>query len=119
MTEAAGWMKIDHGQHLAPRLDILDMSALGEAALFLQAEISSLLEKRALTSIPSEQRSKQVPEETCIQDVNTETAAVCIMLCLLHFLSPGDWFTTVDLKDAHFHISIYQPHRKYVGFASL
>lgn len=58
----------------------------------------------------------EVPEETCVQDI---AAAVCIMLCLMHFLPPGDWFTTV--KDAHFHISIYQPHRNHtnLGFASL
>ncbi|XP_029975786.1 uncharacterized protein LOC115408980 [Salarias fasciatus] len=36
---------------------------------------------------------------------------------LLRFLRPGDWFTSIDLKDAYFHIPIYPPHRKYLRFA--
>lgn len=68
---------------------MIQSHALGEAVHFLHGELSSLLEKGVLTSIPSEQRSKQVPEETCVQDVNTQTAAVCIMLCLLHCSTHG------------------------------
>ncbi len=29
----------------------------------------------------------------------------------------GDWFVTVDLKDAYFHIQIIQRHRKFLRFA--
>ncbi|XP_036007387.1 uncharacterized protein LOC118567149 [Fundulus heteroclitus] len=36
---------------------------------------------------------------------------------LLRFLRPGDWFTSINLKDAYFHIPIYPPHRKYLRFA--
>ncbi|XP_058634818.1 uncharacterized protein LOC131542294 [Onychostoma macrolepis] len=32
-------------------------------------------------------------------------------------IKQNDWFTSVDLKDAFFHISIYPPHRKFLRFA--
>ncbi|XP_066544814.1 collagen alpha-1(XXI) chain [Amia ocellicauda] len=32
-------------------------------------------------------------------------------------IKPGDWFTTVDLKDAFFHIPIAQAHRKFFRFS--
>lgn len=36
---------------------------------------------------------------------------------LLWFVRPGDWFTSVDLKDAYIHIPIYAPQRKFLRFA--
>lgn len=35
---------------------------------------------------------------------------------LLTFIRQGDWFTTVDLQDAYFHIPIHRNHRKYLRF---
>ena len=32
-------------------------------------------------------------------------------------IRPGDWFTTVDLCDAYFHIPISQDHRKFLRFS--
>ncbi len=29
----------------------------------------------------------------------------------------GDWFVTIDLKDAYFHIQVVQRHRKFLRFA--
>lgn len=31
-------------------------------------------------------------------------------------LDPRDWFATLDMKDAYFHIMIYPPHRRYLRF---
>ena len=36
---------------------------------------------------------------------------------LARAIKQNDWFTSVDLNDAFFHISIYPPHRKYIRFA--
>ena len=36
---------------------------------------------------------------------------------LARAIKQNDWFTSVDQKDAFFHISIYPPHRKYLRFA--
>ena len=36
---------------------------------------------------------------------------------LARAIKQNDWFTSVDLKDAFFHIGIYPPHRKYLRFA--
>ena len=35
---------------------------------------------------------------------------------LLASIRRGDWFTTVDLRDAYFHIPIYKNHRKFLRF---
>ena len=35
---------------------------------------------------------------------------------LVRTIRPGDWFTSIDLKDAFFHIPIYPPHRKFLRF---
>ncbi len=29
----------------------------------------------------------------------------------------GDWFVTVDMKDAYFHIQVVRWHRKFLRFA--
>ncbi|KAL0199140.1 hypothetical protein M9458_007680, partial [Cirrhinus mrigala] len=46
--------------------------------------------------------SKQALKEVQIQDAH---------------IRRGDWFSTVDLKDAYFHISVYPAHRKYLRFS--
>ena len=35
---------------------------------------------------------------------------------IVHLLRRQDWFTVIDLKDAYFHISIHQHHRKFLRF---
>ena len=38
---------------------------------------------------------------------------------VLLFLKQGDWLASIDLKDAYFHVPIYQGHRKYLRFTFL
>jgi len=38
---------------------------------------------------------------------------------VLAALKLGDWTTSIDLKDAYFHVPIFKPHRKYLRFAIL
>ncbi|KAK7898748.1 hypothetical protein WMY93_019601 [Mugilogobius chulae] len=36
---------------------------------------------------------------------------------VLRTISEGDWVTSIDLKDAYFHVPIYPHHRKFLRFA--
>ncbi len=36
---------------------------------------------------------------------------------ILSQIQPQDWFVTIDLKDAYFHIQIVKRHRKFLQFA--
>ena len=36
---------------------------------------------------------------------------------LCRSIRPGDWFVTVDLADAYFHIAIHPAHRRFLRFA--
>ena len=36
---------------------------------------------------------------------------------LLSAIRPGDWFTTIDLTDAYFHVAIHPDHRQFLRFA--
>ncbi|XP_074544637.1 uncharacterized protein LOC141804210 [Halichoeres trimaculatus] len=36
---------------------------------------------------------------------------------VLHTVAQGDWFTSIDLKDAYFHIPIAWAHRRFLRFA--
>ena len=36
---------------------------------------------------------------------------------LLKTVRQGDWFTSIDIKDAFLHVPIYPPHRKFLRFA--
>ena len=36
---------------------------------------------------------------------------------LVQFIRPKDWFVTIDLKDAYFHVSIHPKHQRFLRFA--
>ncbi len=39
------------------------------------------------------------------------------MKTIMSQIQGGDWFVTIDLKDAYFHIQVIQRHRKFLRFA--
>ncbi|KAL2095574.1 hypothetical protein ACEWY4_007722 [Coilia grayii] len=122
--------------HSPPRFSrILYSQAEGAASRFLQAEITSLLEKKAIQIVPPTQsqsgfysRYFVVPKKgggmrpiLDLRALNRHLRRYRFRMLthasLLKFVRPGDWFTTLDLADAYFHIQIYPPHRKYLRFA--
>ncbi|XP_049322641.1 uncharacterized protein LOC125782478 [Astyanax mexicanus] len=122
--------------HTPPRFsDIIWSQARGNAASFLEAEIASLLEKGAIQVVPPTQsrsgfysRYFIVPKKgggmrpiLDLRALNKHLRQYKFRMlthsALLKFVRPDDWFTTIDLKDAYFHIPIYPPHRKFLRFA--
>ncbi|XP_059182347.1 uncharacterized protein LOC131961092 [Centropristis striata] len=115
---------------------IIHSQARGESARVLQEEILSLLNKRAICVVPPAQcqsgfysRYFLVPKRggTGIRPILDLRALnkflrkykfrMLTHASLLRLVRQNDWFTSVDLKDAYFHIPIYPPHRKYLRFA--
>ncbi|XP_054870821.1 uncharacterized protein LOC111570364 [Amphiprion ocellaris] len=109
-----------------------------ESARVLQEEIHSLLSTRAICIVPPEQCQSGfysgyflVPKRggTGIRPIldlrilnkylRTYKFRMLTHASLLRMLHQNDWFTSVDLKDAYFHVLIYPPHRKYLRFAFL
>ncbi|KAK7905173.1 hypothetical protein WMY93_017780 [Mugilogobius chulae] len=106
-----------------------------EEAPILQKEIESLKDKGAIRIVPVEHcqtgfysRYFLVPKKgggrRPIMDLRalnkymrTYTFRMLTHATLLRFVRQGDWFVSIDLKDAYFHIPIYPPHRKYLRFA--
>ncbi len=100
-----------------------------------QQEIVSLLEKGAIDELPPTQmesgfysRYFAVPKKDgglrLILDLRRLNLALRMskfkMLTIKSILSqiqPRDWFVTIDLNDAYFHIQIVKRHRKFLRFA--
>ena len=114
---------------------IIHAQPVGEAAHFLAAAIKSLLEKRAIQVVPPAQAMSGFYSRYFIikkkgggmrpildlRALNTHLRRYRFRMlthsALLRFVRPGDWFTTLDLADAYYHIRIYPPHRKFLRFA--
>lgn len=122
--------------HSPPRFSkIIYSQAEGEAAHFLRSEITSLLEKKAIQMVPPAQsqsgfysRYFVVPKKgggmrpildlrALNKHLRQYRFRMLTHVTLLKFVRPGDWFTTLDLADAYYHIRIYPPHRKFLRFA--
>ncbi|KAF7221522.1 putative LOC107375874-like protein, partial [Nothobranchius furzeri] len=110
--------------------------AQGSSAHILQGEISSLLEKGAICIVPPDRsqsgfysRYFLVPKRggtgirpildlralnRCLRKYRFKMLTLSSLLRLIH---QNDWFTSIDLRDAYFHIPVYPPHRKFLRFA--
>ncbi|XP_041864797.1 uncharacterized protein LOC121654646 [Melanotaenia boesemani] len=119
-----------------PRFNgILQSQARGDRARVLQEEISTLQNKGAIQLVPPEQsqsgfysRYFLVPKKDGglrpILDLRAlnrylrqYTFRMLTHAALIRCIRPGDWFVSIDLKDAYFHVPIYPPHRKYLRFS--
>ncbi|XP_066524828.1 uncharacterized protein [Hoplias malabaricus] len=107
----------------------------GSAAAVLKEEIRNLLSKEAIRVVPQTESRKGwysryfvVPKKDGgarpILDLRVLNKHLRVftfkMLTLRQFLrsiGPGDWFTSIDLTNAYFHIAIHPDHRKYLRFA--
>ncbi len=54
------------------------------------------------------QGPEQVPPAPKVQDADSAVKQAVLM---------GDWFTTVNFKDAYFQIQIWESHRRFLGLA--
>ncbi len=106
-----------------------------EQALVLEQEVSSLLRKEAIEVVPPLDRESGfysryfvVPKKDGglrpILDLRLLNRSVSRlkfrMLTVKQVVSQirsEDWFVTIDLKDAYFHVSILPSHRKFLRFA--
>lgn len=114
---------------------VLHSRPQGEEALILQEEIEALKGKGAIRVVPPEQsqagfysRYFLVPKKggglrpildlrALNKYMRTYKFRMLTHTTLVRFVRQGDWFVSIDLKDAYFHIPIYPPHRKYLRFA--
>ncbi|XP_051994281.1 uncharacterized protein LOC127652201 [Xyrauchen texanus] len=105
------------------------------AAHILKEEISSLLVKGAIQVVPRDQcnqgfysRYFLVPKKDGslrpimdLRVLNKHLRKYNFRMLthgtLARSIHQNDWFTSVDLKDAFFHINMYAPHRKFLRFA--
>ncbi len=115
--------------------DVVSTSVHGENACVLRSEVMTLLEKGAIEMVPpalSESgfysRYFLVPKKDGglrpILDLRRLNHALMRrpfrMITLKQILSQirtGDWFCSLDLKDAYFHIQIAPHHRRFLRFA--
>ncbi|XP_038153414.1 uncharacterized protein LOC119791417 [Cyprinodon tularosa] len=120
-----------------PRFNgVLSSVATGDSAHVLKDEIASLLEKKAIRVVPDEEvrqgfysRYFLIPKKDGVslrpildlrvlnRHLRRYTFRMLTHKALCRSIRPGDWFVTIDLADAYFHISIYPPHRKFLRFA--
>ncbi|XP_034564504.1 uncharacterized protein LOC117830473 [Notolabrus celidotus] len=120
-----------------PRFNgVLVSVARGEAAQVLEEEITSLLNKRAIRAVPDVEAQQGfysryflVPKKgsTSLRPIldlrvlnkhlRKYTFRMLTHKVLCRSIRPGDWFVTIDLADAYFHIAIYPSHRRFLRFA--
>ena len=104
-------------------------------ALFLQQEIDSLLRKGAILNVPPKEVNKGFYSRYFLVPKKDGGYRPILDLRILNktlvkrefrmltsrqldlFIKPRDWFVTIDLRDAYFHIPIYPRHQRFLRFA--
>ncbi len=120
-----------------PRFDGVHLTVVNSAAKtsVLQQELSSLLQKGAIEEVPQSEvergffsRYFLVPKRDGglrpILDLRRLNFSLykgkfkmLTMRTIMSQVQEGDWFVTIDLKDAYFHIQVIQRHRRFLRFA--
>ncbi len=120
-----------------PRFDRVHLTVVNSAskASVLQQELSSLLQKGAIEEVPQSEvergffsRYFLVPKKDGglrpILDLRRLNFSLykgkfkmLTMRTIMSQVQEGDWFVTIDLKDAYFHIQVVQRHRRFLRFA--
>ncbi len=120
-----------------PRFDGVQLTVVNSAskASVLQQELSSLLQKGAIEEVPQSEvergffsRYFLVPKRDGglrpILDLWRLNLSLykgkfkmLTMRTIMSQVQVGDWFVTIDLKDAYFHIQVVHRHRRFLRFA--
>ncbi len=120
-----------------PRFDGVHLTVVNSAskASVLQQELSSLLQKRAIEEVPQSDvergffsRYFLVPKRDGglrpildLQRLNFSLYKgkfkMLTIKTIMSQVQEGNWFVTIDLKDAYFHIQVFQRHRRFLRFA--
>ncbi|KAI2645311.1 Transposon Ty3-G Gag-Pol polyprotein [Labeo rohita] len=127
--------RIQFGAPPAPFVRVSPTLVGPEQGLVMEQEVVSLLRKEAIEVVPPHDRESGfysryfiVPKKDGglrpILDLRVLNRSVMKlkfrMLTLKQVVSQirsEDWFVTIDLKDAYFHVSILPQHRKFLRFA--
>ncbi len=119
-----------------PRFDGVHLIVVNSAAKasVLQQELSSLLQKGAIEEVPQSEveqgffsRYFLVPKRDGglrpILDLRRLNLSLykgkfkmLTMRTIMSQVQEGDWFVTIDLKDAYFHIQVVHRHRRFLRF---
>ncbi len=120
-----------------PRFDGVHLTVVNSAAKasVLQQELSSLLQNGAIEEVPQSEvergffsRYFLVPKRDSglrpILDLRRLNLSLykgkfkmLTMRTIMSQVQEGDWFVTIDLKDAYFHIQVVHRHRRFLRFA--
>ncbi len=120
-----------------PRFDGVHLTVVNSAAKasVLQQELSSLLQKGAIEEVPQSEvergffsRYFLVPKRDGglrpILDLRRLNLSLykgkfkmLTMRTIMSQVQEGDWFVTIGLKDAYFHIQVVHRHRRFLRFA--
>ncbi len=111
----------------SPRFDGVHLTVVNSAskASVLQQELSSLLQKGAIEEVPQSEveqgffsRYFLVPKRDGLNlSLYKGKFKMLTMRTIMSQVQEGDWFVTIDLKDAYFHIQVVQRHRRFLWFA--